>query len=591
MPRQSILLTFLLCLPISAEPFGPPAGSGQVARAVEWFADPAPPPSDPARRFCGQRTPDGKLVLTASNGFFDPGIRAGGEAEIEDGAPDSLIGPDFEFLDHWTRPGATVRWHLWVENPGAIFVNTHLAANKTEAGAKLVYQLAGGTRMLVTRAESDPAKPQGKPLVFEVPHSGWQTLTIRLESLGGKEVGRLHRLELFGPAAVRALVLRARWRPAACHARFSSSTVEHPVLWVMSTRMSPKSRVSSYSPITTPFGYFGTEFNAGGMASASANFSLWSYGRGKPTPQERWSHMLAVGSPEATFGAFGHEGSGVKLRGDWKPFGTDSKVVTLALRGELAPPWIRWFGYYLDPKTKRFRLFAAAAKWNGKHPMRSFNPGAFVEQPGPPSRRRCGDIVRDIHRSGWMLDEWNHWHPVDTMSTGKSSAIASKHWGSSGDNWFSMGMGGIPWRSGPGRPVRLDLAGQALPGWLQGSALDDLHRLPATIGKRTVTDITRTGATIRVPLSDLSLAPGESATLTIFHGPEDCLTFERNLGYPETATRFWRSHTGPVPAVEGENSISLDGLEPGSDHYLRILVESPRGKIWSFETDQFSTRP
>jgi len=589
--RRHLILLPIFALPLAAETPAPPAGSGQITRPVGWFADPAAPPSDPERQFAGQQTTTGKLVLTASNGFFDPGIQAGGEAEVEDAAGPNLIGPDFEFLDHWVKPGTTVRWHLWIENPGTLHINTHLATGPGDAGAKLAYQLAGATRTLVTRAESDPANPQGAPLAFEIPHPGWHTLVIRLESLGGGQVGKLHRLDLFGPAAIGARLLRARWRPAACHARFSSSTVEKPVLWVMSTRMSPDAPVSSYSPITTPFGYFGTVFDAGGNSGGSANFSLWSYGRGKPTPQGRWSHMLAVGSPEATFGAFGHEGSGVKLRGDWKPFGTGTKVVTLALRGELATPWVRWFGYYLDPETKRFRLFAAAAKWNGNRPMPSLNPGAFVEQPGPPNRRRCGDLVRDILRRGWVLDSRKHWHPIDTMSTGKSGSIASKHWTSTEEKWFSMGMGGIPHRPGPGEPVRLDLAGAPLPEWLGEKALDDLYRLPATIGSRTVTGITDTEATVHVPIGDLALAPGESATVTIFHGPEDCLTFERNLGYRETKTRFWRHSTKPVPLAEGRNSIALSGLAPGSVHYFRILVESPRGKIWSFETDRFSTLP
>jgi hypothetical protein len=233
--------------------------------------------------------------------------------------------------------------------------------DSANAGSKLNYSLGGAHQPLTSHAESDAKNPQGLPLIFEVTKPGWQTLTLRLDSLAGKEVGNLHRLELFGPAAVEARVLRARWRPAACHARFSSTTVPAPKLWVMTTRIAESAKVSSYSPVTTPFGYFGTSFNADGTSSGGANFSLWSFSAGKPKPQEQWSHMLAVGSSDAEFGSFGHEGSGVKLRGDWQPFGSDTREVTLALRGEVSGPWIHWFGYFLDPKTKRFRLYAAAA--------------------------------------------------------------------------------------------------------------------------------------------------------------------------------------------------------------------------------------
>jgi len=53
-------------------------------------------------------------------------------------------------------------------------------------------------------------------------------------------------------------VLRTRWRQAAFHARFSSSTVAAPKLWVMTTRIPETAKVASYSPVTTTFGYFGT---------------------------------------------------------------------------------------------------------------------------------------------------------------------------------------------------------------------------------------------------------------------------------------------------------------------------------------------
>jgi hypothetical protein len=592
------LLLFVLLFPVltcptrAEEPIpAPPGGTGQITVPVEWISDPGVPVDEAAPRFAAQQTPNGKLVLTASNGFFDPGIRAGGDAATKDSVDKRFIDPDYERLENWTQPGSTLRWHLWVKKPGKLYGNAHLVVPKALAGSELSVTLADSTHLMNTRTESDPALPQGEPFVFDVEKSGWHTLEVRLKYLTGAEVGQVHRLELFGPAVVEASVLRTRWRPAACHARFSSSGVEEPQLWVMSSRSSPKAAVSSYSPITTPFGYFGSSFNADGTSSGSANFSLWSYGRGKPTPQAEWSHMLAVGSPLATFGSFGHEGSGVKLRGDWAPFGEDSKEVTLALRGEPDGPWVRWFGYYLDPATKRFRLFAAAAKWKGEGRMRSLNPGAFVEQPGPPNRRRCGDLIRDIHRRGWMLDADKRWHVVDTMSTGKSTALAAKHWGVTEDGWFSMGMGGIPHQFGPGKPVKLDVDAQPLPDWLGPEAIDDLFRLPADIGPRTVTDVTRTSAKVHVPLSPLALAPGESATITVYHGPEDCLTFHQDLGYRETKTRFWSSHSDEVLAKDGDNVIALNGLTPGQTRFFRILITGPRGGIWSFRTEQFTTLP
>ncbi len=437
-------LLLLLSVPVSAldRPLIVPSGDGQITQPVLPFPD----PTAPDRMFYGQQTPNGKLTLTASNGFFDSGIRAGGQSSDKDAAGVEFIGPDFEYLDQWNKP------------------------------------------------------------------------------------------------------------------------------------------------LTTPFGYFGTSFKADGTSSGTANFSLWSFSTGKPKPQEQWSHMLVAGSSEAEFGSFGHEGSGVKLRGDWQPFGNDTREVTLALRGEISGPWVHWFGYFLDPKTERFRLYAAAATWNGNKPMRSLNPGAFVEQPGPPDRERSGDLVRDIQRRGWMLDEEKKWHAIDTMDAGKG--LAAKQWGKTDEGWLSMGMGGMVYQEGSGKPITLDPAAQTKPDWLHGAqALKDLFKLPAAIGSRKITDITRTSAKVVVPLSGLDLAAGEKATLTVFYGPEDCLTFDRELGYREVKTRFWHHRSTPISATDGDNIIELSDLAPGTNHYLRIQIGSPRGRIWSFETDHFLTPP
>jgi hypothetical protein len=585
--RTSILLLFVNAPLHAADPIpAVPPGDGQITRPVTSFPD----SSAPDQTFFGQQTITGKLVLTASNGFFDSGMRAGGQSAVKDAAGVEFIGPDFEYLNQWNKPATTLRWHLWVAHPGKLFINSHFVVGPADAGSKLDYSLGGTHLALATRAESDADRPQGAPLAFEVAQPGWQTLTVRLDSLVGKEVGKLHRLELFGPAAAEARVLRARWRPAACHARFSSSTMAAPMLWVMTTRIAESAKVPSYSPVTTPFGYFGTSFKADGTSSGTANFSLWSFSAGRPKPQEQWSHMLAAGSAEAEFGSFGHEGSGVKLRGDWSPFGNDTREVTLALRGEASGPWVRWFGYFLDPKSKRFRLYAAAAEWNGNKPMRSLNPGAFVEQPGPPDRERSGDLVRDIQRRGWMLDAEKTWHSIDTMQPGKG--LAAKHWRKTGDGWFSMGMGGMVYEQGSGEPVTLDPATQTKPDWLQGDqALKDLFKLPATIGPRKIKDISRTSAKVVIPLSGLDLADGEKASLTVFHGPEDCLTFDRELGYREVKTRFWPHRSEAVSATDGDNTVELRNLSPGGTHHFRILIESSRGRIWSFETDHFSTLP
>ncbi len=90
----------------------------------------------------------------------------------------------------------------------------------------------------------------------------------------------------------------------------------------------------SYSPITTPFGYYGTAFGADRRSNGGFNFSMWaSSAKGKIPPLEKMPHLLVAGSPEAEFSGFGHEGSGVKLRG-WLPMPDKPEICVQALRVE-----------------------------------------------------------------------------------------------------------------------------------------------------------------------------------------------------------------------------------------------------------------
>jgi hypothetical protein len=198
-------------------------------------------------------------------------------------------------------------------------------------------------------------------------------------------------------------------------------------------------------------------------------------------------------------------------------------------------------------------------------------------------------LVRDVLRRGWMLDADRKWHLIDTMTSGKAGLIESKHWRVTHDGWFSMGMGGMAYRPSRGSPIRLD--GGDIPSWLNEQAISDLYRLPVKIGSRSFTDIKATSAKLHVGIAGLGLASGEKATVTAFFGPSDCLTFDGELGYREVKARFWSHRTRPQAAAEGDNVIELKNLTPGSKNFLRLLVETPSGSVWSMETDDFETIP
>ena len=117
----SVVFATLSMTVLSAkEPLSVPDGVGQletVPTMVRGGVD------DDGREFFvnGQAARNGKLILTASNGFFTPGVcRASGESSLPKTGDDGLIAPNYAVLSNWKKTDGTIRWHLWLGRPGQV---------------------------------------------------------------------------------------------------------------------------------------------------------------------------------------------------------------------------------------------------------------------------------------------------------------------------------------------------------------------------------------------------------------------------------------------------------------------------------------
>lgn len=540
----------------------------------------------------GQPAQNGKLIFTASNGFFDPGVcRAGGESSLPK-VGDTLIGPNFACLHGWQRTGGSVRWHVWLARPGAVRFHVNMRVGPETAGSALQVSFAGASRSVTTVA-AEPGTAQPWELVFDVTEAGEHRFAISATAVTNTKtgVGELHTVDVFGPAVEGAQMLRARWRPAAVHGGYACSGLESSRMWVMATRS--LCDFSSYSPITTPFGYYGTSFGADRRSTGGFNFSMWAAGRrGEVPPLERMPHLLAAGSPEAEFSGFGHEGSGVKIRG-WTPMPDRPAVCVQALRVENDGSYHTYYGYFWDHPTKRWRLYAVGRKWSGGKPMKHLRPGSFCEIPGPPHVQRTGDQVREVRRRGWFLGDAGQWRAMDTFAC-RGSGTANKFWSISDDGEFAMGTGGMRYYAFT-KPSPSTAAGP-LPEYLSPEATKQLHRLPAEFGEIKPTRITKTDVELDITMR----RTGPNARAEVHYGRTDCLTFaKRRLHGTERGSavsrstqddaRSWTARKVVATLKNGSNRVTLDGLEPGATYYYRVLVTNDAGKLWTFETRRFQT--
>ncbi len=558
--------------------------ANQLSNKAEWFE--AKGPNGKVVKYAGQLATKSTLLLTPSNGFFSRGVVASGKSKDKDmGSP--FIKGDFGVLTRWDNLKETLRWHLWIPQKGKVTVTINLDTDGLKGKSLISVKLGHEEKVVMVE--------EVLKVVFNITKPGKNSFILQAKEVKGRSVARFISAKVAGSPIKSAKVLRARWRPAAVHSHFYATRLDQTSMWVMASRSA--SLTGSYSPITTPFGYYGASFGADQRVGHTMNFSMWSFGSHSETPPIRqWSHLIAAGSPDAEFSGFGHEGSGVKLRGGWKPLVERPKTLVQALRVEKGEVYDTYYGYYLDPKTGNWKLFAAGNKWSNGRKGKDISlwPGSFVEVPGPPSSERSGDLVREVLRKGWALSKSNEWYPMN--STGKINNLSNvnKFWRDGGEGWFSIGMGGMEhFDIKATEAVLINYPKDAkLPNYLAPSKLAQLYKMPVTFGELLFKQSAADKVTVEFKLPDA----GTEATATVYYGEKDVLTFAPRKAHGteskslvEDSGNVW-TQSKSMTAGDGVNSMTLMGLKPMTTYYFRILVVNKEGKQWNKKTVSYTTK-
>ncbi len=542
--------TLLLSLHASAE--SPTSGSGQLGAPLEWLKVPG---GDGIVHLV-QRSRDGRIYLTPNEAFFPKlGLTNAGQGSVPD-VRELNGGNSFATIGKWDT-GDQAEWGLWFEQAGEITVATDLNGGD--------FSITLGEQTI--KAGSAPAR-------LAVTRAGRHSLFLTCDA--ARNEASVQHIEIAGPAAQNAAVLRKRWRPAAAHTRFTSSAAPDNVrIWIMEMDAVPGD-LDFYSPITTPFGYYGPTWKADGTVNTSFNFSLWSFQRGGAEPPvKQLSHLIAIGNPNASFSGFDHEGTGVKIR-DWEPLaGRQGQRQALALRVEPGTVYDTYYSYFYAADEKRWRLFGAGNKWNKGKPIENLWVGSFVEVPGPPPVQRTGPYVRCMRYRGWVMDSQGKWHALDRMQTGnvdKETGLTHTHRGSTEDGWFFLQTGGWDFRPAPAEPAISMASADSKPADAEFLDPEDLLFLTTLPSEVTATKIERVQDKARLTFEIRNL--GENASATLYWGAQEGLTLAER----------W-AHTEPVTELkEGENQFVWSGIPAGELLLVRLLLKNHEGQFWTRET-------
>ncbi len=585
-----VAITAVTCTHAEDIPKQGPLGNGQLEIAPKLIPGGI---DDDGRKYSylGQPAGEKKIIFTASNGFFTKGTcTAAGESSLPKVGDETLIAPNYGWLEKWKDTAGTLRWYVHIAKPGKLRLQTFLEVSGQEPGAEIEIQL-GDQLETMTTGSSDGMKPQNWDVVFDVPEPGEYQISLRAASIPNSSVGKLHRIEAFGPALDGAHLLRVRWRPAAVHGGYESRKAGDTNLLVMTTRSTEP--ISSYSPVTTPFGYYGTSFTAEQRSNGEFNFSMWGQD-GAMSDLKQMPHLLGIGSPVGEFSGFGHEGSGVKARG-WTPMPDGPELCVQALRVERGDLYDTYYGYYFDHPTNAWKFYCAGNKWHGGKIKPELKVGSFCEVPGPPQNERTGDVYREVRRRGWYHDG-GKWTPMETFNIGgtgsKGEVPVNKSWFTSADGEFAMGCGGI--RLYEAAQPEAPAPQSELPYFLKSETVANLFSLPITFENIRTTEISSTEATIEIPVTK----GDELSNGAVYYGTVDALTFApRELHGTEKKSELsqsvlenaWQEMHGIESVSAGSNLIQLTELSPDTTYFYRVLVNNNVSRIWNDETLTFTT--
>jgi hypothetical protein len=601
-------------------------------------------------RYRGQSAKDGKIDLTAANGFFDRCFEALDPHEAIPG-DEGLIGSSFGYLARMSDkvPG-TARWHLWCDSAGDIKATFFMQVPAAEAGH--AWTIKAGDECRTFKANtSDGQSPQEQTLTFAVKQRGKVAFVVDCTKNPPAAATRICFIRLEGSAIDKASLLRTRWRPSAVHGHFyAPEDCPAPKLWVFET--TDVRKTGSYSPLTTPFGYYGTSFASGGRIPPGAgfNFSMWIAGRNatQAPPIEKMSRLIGTDIPDARYSTFGGEGTGVKFAAVAYKNGADRTIQ--ALRVEANGDLRTFYGYFYDEEEHRWKLYASAQAPEKRKNTSEFlaSTGSFCEIPGPPNRERSGDLVREIKRRGWFYGSDHKWYraqlnrladadnggmgdvspnpslPAEVASAAKpakkrraqrKSPVAGNGAPDPGssqrfyymddyatDGWIGMATGGIESyvRAPAGHDSKTQKSGvqnnaprAPLPEYLGPEKVAGLFELPVDFGDSKAVDVSSDRAGIDYEIKKT----GPNSKAVLYYGTVDCLTYKPQTvsqGSPVQIDMFrpertWQSATAEQKIVAGINRFRLDGLQGGKTYYYRLFVAHDAGKSWDYQSGSFKT--
>ena len=515
------------------------------------------------------------LKLTPNESFFSP------VGTLKAHLIDKTTGNEYnkyenyDYIDNWKVLSDTILFRVKLKKSGTLKIRPEMRIPSFQNGS-IIYISVGNIRkeLVLSSTASENSFEIQKGVDFDNMEAGVYYIKLQLKSIinSRESIGKLRGLQLIGTSVKDVEIEMRRYRPFAVHCKWGTDS-PNPVEISVHELTVVNTSINCYQPITTPFGYTGSPWSLETKSFGGYNFSLWSYGANDPVPPfHQESHLIAVG-PGLEFGSYGHEGTGVKPRGNNPYMGVKINKQVIAVRKSPGEKYDTYWSYYLDPVEGHWKLYGCGKKYNPKGTIEYLETGAFVEVSGPATTERSGHEIRETQYSGWQIDTSGVWHPINKMiGTSGENNLSFREWRIVGDK-FSMRMGG--WGNLDNQKETLILRNpKPIPEYLKGDFLQELYAMPTTFEVQTPIEITSHSASLSFNVADL----GTNASAEVFWGTVEGLTKEEK----------WENKK-KINISPNKNIVILSGLTPNTRYFTRIKITNDQGITWSYDTQIFKT--
>ena len=214
------------------------------------------------------------IEIDVNRVFFSPVGRLTNVIESGKNGEQENQGKFYKYTKGWSNISDTLVWGIDVINAGELKVVPILGVPEVQHESEIELLLDNQKQLLKLKSTGGFEKFSSQDtVIFQIDKPGRYQLGMKIASVKqNQEIAYVKGVNLTGKAAEKLKAVVLRWRPLAVHCGFRNNTDPSEVVMAVHENTIATPWIDCYQPITSPFGYYGSTWNAQNQQFGGFNF-------------------------------------------------------------------------------------------------------------------------------------------------------------------------------------------------------------------------------------------------------------------------------------------------------------------------------